>query len=1294
MSSIAVRRGWASCLVLMSALAGSSVFAQVPGGSRITGPVDDHARVSLPGNVHPLARARFDQGRVPDSFPLHRVLLLLQRSPDRETALQEFLQDAHRRGASRYHQWLTPEQFGEVYGPDDSEIATVSGWLQSHGLAVARITKSKTGIEFSGTAKQFGEAFHTEIHTYMVNGEAHHANSADPQIPAALAAVVAGLTPINDFHPRSNMEVLGKSLYHPQTHEIVPSWTLGTDEYALAPGDFAVQYDLNPLYNAGTDGTGVTIGIIGASDIDPTGVDNFHTLFGLPPSHLNVVIDGNDTDPNEGNWATGETYLDVEMSGAVATGSTINLYTAADTSVQQGLLLAAQRAVDDDQAAVLSLSYSECEAELGRAGNQFWAGLWEQAAAQGQTPFVAAGDSGSAGCDDFNSGQAAQSGLAVNGFASSPWNVAVGGTDFFYSTYSGTSDAQQQQLATYWNPTVASFPPVTSLLQTIPEQPWNHAFGLNLSDGGVYDPSKNGTSIVGGSGGASVFYQKPAWQNGRGVPADGARDLPDVSLFAADGENGSFYVMCAGADNCVAGPGGGYIQIIGVGGTSASTPEMAGIMALVNEKYGRQGQANFIFYPLAAQHRSVFHDVAIGSNNVPCQQGSPNCAVSALNDNTNGFYTLGHYYANAGYDQATGLGSVDANLLLQYWNSLTFTPSATTLSTSQTTFTHGTPITLNVSVSGTGGTPSGDVGLVTNASPASNTSMGELTLSKGTASTTVNNLPGGEYQVTAKYTGDTVFAPSNSNPMTLNVAPENSTVSLTATYWSNSSNAFTAVANSASYPYGTYIAVDGQPKGVNSPQGSTDGLATGTIIFNDSVGGISTSSNPVGIDREGIAEWVPAIVLPVGTHTLSASYSGDPSFNASSNSAAVTFTIGKAQPGAYLVARPSPIALGSITELDFSVGAGYDSPLPAPPSSTYAFSSPVSPTGSVTFSYGTTVLGTVTLAANYGDTYGSSGTFSTSALPIGTDTVTAVYSGDGNYLPVTATFNVAVEQAPNLSATANPSSIDVAEYTAVTATVAGMSGKPVPTGTISYFAAGPGSDWTDSEPLVKGSATSKAIPGGLFNVPGAASVAVTYSGDTVYGPASVNVNVNVVAGDALPFALSGTPVTIATPGATASNTSSITVSPANGFTGIVYLSCALTSSPNGAVQPPTCSVPPSVNISGGAAAALVMTINTTAPTTTASAHLNAGFWGGSVAVAGLLVSSIGRRRRRFASLSVCLCLMSILAGCGGGGSRGITGTPPETLPGTTAGTYVFTVSGAFSANGPSQNQTTVPVTVQ
>jgi subtilase family serine protease len=1252
--------------------------AQTGPASRITQPMNDAVRVTLKGNVHPLAQAHFDLGTVPDSFPASRMVLLLKRSPEREAALQQFLQDAHRPGSPTFHKWLKPDQLGERYGLTDSEIATVSGWLEEHGFAVSRIHRAKTAIEFSGTAGEVRSAFHTQIHAYLVNGQEHYANDLDPQIPAALAPVIAGITPINDFRPKSYINHFGKAVYDSRSKKFVADWTFpaGQDSLELAPGDFAVQYDLGPLYAAGITGSGITIGLIGASNVDPTVVATYRSFFGLPANPLNVVIDG--TDPGE-NDAVVESYLDVELSGAVAPGATINLYTAADTSVQSGLYLAAQRAIDDDQASILSTSYGLCEQDLGSAGNQFWYSLWEQAAAQGQTSFVSAGDGGPAGCDDFNNDQPAQYGIAMNGFSSTPWNVSVGGTDFYYSSYNETSSAQQTQLATYWD-TVPTIFPTTSLLQPVREQPWNDSFGLNLANGGVYNA--NAPDIVAGSGGpsncasgtnasdgtyssCSAGYLKPSWQTGQGVPNDGVRDLPDVSLFAAAGENDTLYPLCAGEGDCVVSDGDLTIGI--VGGTSASSPAMAGILALIEQKYGPQGQANYILYPLAAQHPSAFHYITTGSNIVPCQQGTPNCTLSTANDNTKGYYTFG-YYAGPGYDLATGLGSVDANQLFNNWSALSFKSTSTNLSLSQTSFTHGTAINVSIGVTGSGGTPSGGVALVTTATPQNNEGLALLTLQSGTASANVNSLPGGQYKVSARYGGDSVFASSTSNPVSVNVAPEASNLSLFGSYYSYNSNTTGTLANGGSYPVGTSIAVEAQAVGVNAPAGSTDGIATGTVTFTDTASTGTVSSGPLNMGTASTAEWVPT-AFSVGSHRISAGYSGDASFNASSSSTPLNFTVTKAIPSAQLWASSSLIARGQSIMLQLTVGNSV-----APP-----------PTGTATFYSGNTVLGTATVAQTTltWPYINSAAILSVTNLPVGTDSITGQYSGDANYEAATSNpVQVTVTQQPAsiLTASANASSMLPTQDLTVTANVARVSGQPTPTGYIGFYAYGPGGSYSSSCTLVSGSCNFDF--GGSYWSPGTVTVNVSYGGDATYAGSSTVVLVTMLN----MFTMTAATSASFAAGATTGNTSALTVTPANGFTGPIYFACTIAYYPPGAQHLPTCSVPASVNVTSATAVTSAMTISSTGPTTVSRAEkINSPWWLAAqslISAAGILVVGLPLHRRvRLHRTALCLLIVLVgsmaLVSCGGGSGNGGGG---QTIPGTTPGAYKFMVDGAYTPN--------------
>ena len=729
------------------------------------------------GSLHSLALGRIDRGGVSDLFVTDQMLLLLRRSPEQEAQLDQFLEDVHSPASVRYHKWLSPQQFGQLYGPNDSDVNFVLGSLQHAGFKIIRITQGKTAIEFSGTAAQVREFFHADIHVYEKGGVQYHATNQQPQIPQSLVPIVAGITPMNDFPIKlPQTRRVSRTVSDAQTGVVRPNWTQTSANYLLTPGDFSIQYDLQPAYSVGNNGAGVTVGVISAADVNPAYVAAYQSLFNLPAKPVQMVLAGNDPGTLNDDQ---EALLDVEVLNGVAPGAAINLYAAQGTSVQQGVNLAALKAVEDNVAPVLTVSYGFCEQTLGSGGNLFWNSVWQQAAAQGQTVLVSAGDFGSAGCDNLEVQPIPRAiyGLAVNGIASTPWNVAVGGTDFYYSTYAGTASARAAEVATYWNSTSTSLPTV-SILRPIPEQQWNTAFGANLNNTGVYDPSVN--SIYAGAGGRSSCiaggsnsamlntctgsYPKPAWQRGIGVPADGVRDLPDVSLFAAgENSNGSAYVICARPTDCIV--SNGSVMITTASGTSASTPAMAGIMALVVQRYGRQGQANHVLYPLAVQHPSVFRDIEIGTNDVPCIQGSPNCTLSAKNDNTAGVYTFGQYPATPGYDLATGLGSVNANLLLQYWNSVSPKPAAALTGAASPNSLNTTQSTvMTAAVSSTGGLPSPtgsvSIGVLRSATPDYFCNF--LPLTGGTASC---SLPGaflgqGLDSVIVSYSGDTNYGSS------------------------------------------------------------------------------------------------------------------------------------------------------------------------------------------------------------------------------------------------------------------------------------------------------------------------------------------------------------------------------------------------------------------------------------------------------------------------------------------------------------------------------------------------------
>jgi pseudomonalisin len=623
----------------------SPLFVQPPfvqPQDRITSFIDDEQRVTLHGNRHPLALAQYDAGLVAPDYRLEHMLLALLPDPAQQETLDQFVDDQRNPESPYYRQWLTPEQFAERFGVSETDTAQIVGWLQGHGMEVEEVTAGRRSIVFSGTAAQVQSAFHTQIHTYKIGDRFHHANSKDPEIPAALVQVVGGVVSLHDFRSEPA---------HAFVRKPSPEFTSGGSHY-LSPADFATIYNLTALYQQSINGNGQSVAIVGRSNINVADVRQFRTFFGLPANDPQIIVNG--ADP--GIFSSGEETeadLDVEWSGAVARNATIKFVVSKSTNSSDGVDLSAQYIVNHNLAPVMSTSFGLCEASLGSSGNSFLNSLWQQAAAQGITVFVSSGDNGAAGCDSASASTATH-GRGVNGLCSTPYSVCVGGTEF--------NDASNPSL--YWSSSNASGTQA-SALGYIPEVVWNE--------------SEPGAGLWAGGGGASAVYAKPSWQAGTGVPADGKRDVPDVSLTSAgrDGyliyQNGGFYV---------------------VGGTSAASPSFAGIMALVVQSTAtREGNANTAFYALASKQRvggaSVFHDITSGNNSVPGQAG---------------------FNATTGYDQATGLGSIDASVLVDHWSDSTPPPPAAfraTLSSSSLPVTAGSNNSIAASVTVSGGFTAG-----------------------------------------------------------------------------------------------------------------------------------------------------------------------------------------------------------------------------------------------------------------------------------------------------------------------------------------------------------------------------------------------------------------------------------------------------------------------------------------------------------------------------------------------------------------------------------------------------------
>ena len=1049
---------------VMLSLWSASGFAQ--GVRQITQDIDETQRVTLRGNTPPSASAKFDQGRVSMSEPANHMLLVLQRSAAQQAAVQKLIDAQHDPASPTYHQWLKPGEFGKQFGINDSDVENVKAWLQAKGFTVNKTNLAKTTIDFSGTAGQVENAFHTELHRYLKNGVPFHSNNKDPEIPAALAPVVKGIAALNDIKPKSFRISKGRVGFDPATHTGSSSWIdpvcytdVNTGErvcytaYFPTPADIATQYSLKSVYASGVLGKGVTLGIIGDSNVDMSNVQNYRNFFHIANSSNlpQTVIDGED--PGQ-NGDAEETYLDLEVSGALAPAAKINLYVSGNTITTPGLFTAMARAVEDDTADVISMSYGECEKILGSAGNQFFYYAWEQAAAQGQSVFVSSGDSGSAGCDNADYPQPATQGLAVSGFASTPYNVAVGGTDFYYSAYKdGNGSASvNAQLAQYWGKGTTSSE-TASLTMPIPEQPWNDFLGPNIltfasgtfsiaAGSGGPSTCTNGTGvdpITGGYDSCTSGYPKPSWQKALGMPNNGRRNLPDVSLFAADGANLSAWPICVQAEDCTTYKNEkGGIYVTGVGGTSASSPAMAGIMALIDQSQaGRQGNPNVMLYALAQQYPNSFNDITVGSNKVLCEQGSPNCAKDK---NGYGFYTDQKYSATAGYDLATGLGSVNGANLIANWKKLKFAGTTTSLALSSTRVTHGTPITAYVSVFSPEGTPTGSASLITNSRTPTAAGQGLIPLVNGTGSAPFY-LPGGTYDVFADYSGDGEFSASDSSPAGITIAPEPSTITLTASAAVPDMEAGyspTPITNGSTFQYGYTLSFDATVAGK-----SGQGTPTGTVNYVDYTVGPRTIGLE-NINSYGVAEF-NTFTLGAGYHVIGASYGGDPSFKATSQGtqpATLSFTITKGTPYIYPEdeSEYGPIYSGQTFSVPFLI----------------AGSNGLAPTGSVTVTYGSQVQQVKLIpVVAYGQPFVRGTAVFQSPAP-GAYTVTIQYAGDDNYVAASSYPETITVVAPMLlpshtTLTSSTLSAGNNGTFTLTATVTGNGKVPLTTGVLFYL---------------------------------------------------------------------------------------------------------------------------------------------------------------------------------------------------------------------------------------------------
>jgi subtilase family serine protease len=651
------------CALLFASILSSLGYAAAE--DRIAGSLSSGQTVTLTGNVHRNAQPQFDQGPVDPAMRLGTITLLTVPTPAQQKALTQLLAQQQDRKSPNYHKWLTPEQYADRFGLTQNDMRQMAVWLKSQGFTMIQSARGRNWISFTGTAAQVESAFRTEIHRYDVHGELHYANATDPVIPAALGGIVTGLRGLHDFFPRPlgirrNPELSNNARPY-RARPYYDSSVLGD---LVAPGDIATIYDINALYNAGFDGTGQKLAVIGQSDIYLSDITNFRTGFGLSPiscttdsngvitacndPHLQYILDG--TDPGIAtNGDLSEADLDLEWSGAIARGAQLIYVNSTDSKTSY------YYAIDNTLAPVISLSYGECEFDDFAITNVSTGdpGADEtelmKANSEGITFVNSSGDTGAAECD-INSALS-PTGLAVNGIAvsypaSSPEVTGVGGTaiplDNLSIEYWGTSTGTDG----------GSVLPNGPDHGYIPEQAWNDddefvQYCLEQSPGTIeYEfclqggstpvsgwvaltsvtAAQNDIGISSSGGGASNCsrhssavcingFTQPTWQTVAVSGQSGVRLSPDVSFLATPNFPG--YIFCTQlselgdsgtGSSCGSGGSAGITNALNlnfpsiIGGTSASAPVFAGIVTLLNQYTASAGQGNVnpTLYSLAA----------------------------------------------------------------------------------------------------------------------------------------------------------------------------------------------------------------------------------------------------------------------------------------------------------------------------------------------------------------------------------------------------------------------------------------------------------------------------------------------------------------------------------------------------------------------------------------------------------------------------------------------------------------------------------------------------------------------
>ncbi len=1105
---------------------------------------DLRASTRLSGHLPVWANSALDAGPADNSTMLH-LDFVLERAPAVQAAFDQLLLDQQTPGNARYHQWLTAQQIGQVYGPAQADLDVLTAWLTAQGFHLDEVTPSRTFVRVSAPVATAAQALSTSFRLFNVSGAVgvaatpHLSAASEPAIPTAFTALVQGIAGLSDIpdQPMNRMGVVNgtagpqASSAQPVAH---PSLTTSSGNHYLAPGDFAIIYDVPSQATTATDGTGQKVAIIGRSQVLAADVTNFQAVVGLPAKLPHVIIPPGTADP--GLTYTGdqtEATLDVQRVAGSAPGAQIDLIVA--TNASGGLRAAIQYNVQTVMDPVMNISFGACEANAGLSNVNLYANLFSQAAAEGISVFVSSADSGVATCDAQFAQAPATQFASINYICSSAHTTCVGATEF--------NDTASP--STYWNSTNNANR--TSALSYIPEGAWNEP---TLTSNGV-----TSYVVTAGGGGVSIYTAKPYYQAGTGVPADGFRDVPDVSFSGAghDGYFGCYAGSTGTGGSCVASASGSF-PFVYFSGTSAAAPGMAAVTALLNQQSeGSQGNLNPLIYKLAANSANgVFHDATIASSGVTnCSAAIPSMCNNSTPSPTALTGGQPGYVLTTGFDLATGWGSLDIGKFLTAAVGVN-APTKTTLSGSQ------------------------------------------------------GNIP------------------------------------------ANTSLTFTA----------TVAAVQAA---ITVPTGTVQFYVNGTAF-----------GSTLAISAGGTATLTAANNLPVGTNLVTAAYSGDGTFAASTAlPLTLTVVIGTGVTNTALTVTPTPAQ--TTQSLTFTAAV--------------ITQSGTAPTGSVAFYYGTSLLSTVPV-------FKGTATLKGYYFSVGTYNFTASYLGDGAN---------AVSTSPMVSEAVTIGSSSTT-LTGATSVLAGANVSVTVMVTASIFASAANVTLYDGTAALGNLSLNKA--GGVVSqtlnlslgtlAQGTHSLTAVYAGDA-FALGSTSPALVVVVGSPIGITPAAASLTFAAGSATG-NTDVLTLTSLGVFSGPVALTCSVAYTGSGAsTATPSCSLSnPSVTLAAGGTATTTLALTTTAPhglERTVLAAWSGRTPGGLVAAAllvGLLPLAGRRSRRRWNWLLVLLAgiLLAGATGCGGGGPAPLSG-------GTTTGSYTITINAAGTLSGaPISATSTIGLAIQ